>query len=113
MNRTVLAFGQYSSVRGWVQVLNELARLRPTDEDRPTAIVPSHGAIGDSTLIAYQRGFLQGVQARVGELKAQGRSEEQTVQAVTGEFQARYSFWNATNRIGAIARNAYAEAPLP
>jgi glyoxylase-like metal-dependent hydrolase (beta-lactamase superfamily II) len=113
MNRTVLAFGQYSSVQGWIQILNELARLRSTDSERATAIVPSHGAIGDSRLIAYQRGFLQGVQGRAAELKAQGRSEEQAVQALTEEFQTRFSFWSATNRIGNIARNAYAEAPAP
>jgi len=111
MNRTIVAFGQYSSARTWVDVLNQLAQLRPAERENPPVLVPSHGAIGTANLIAYQRGFLQGIQARVRELKGQGQSEAQVVPAVTAEFQARYSLWTATNRIEAIARRVYAETP--
>ena len=111
MNRAILAFGQYSSARAWVDILNQLGQLRPTNQDIPAVLVPSHGAIDTANLIAYQRGFLQSIQARVRELKGQGQSEAQVVPAVTAEFQARYSLWTATNRIEAIARRVYAETP--
>jgi glyoxylase-like metal-dependent hydrolase (beta-lactamase superfamily II) len=111
MNQTILAYGQYSSTRAWLDVLNQIVRLRPAQQENAPKLVPSHGPIGDAVLIAYQRGFLQGMAARAAELKRQGRTEAQAVQALTEEFQARYSFWNATQRINAVARNAFAEAP--
>jgi glyoxylase-like metal-dependent hydrolase (beta-lactamase superfamily II) len=111
MNQTILAYGQYSSTRAWMAALAQLALLRPANRENPAIVVPSHGAVGNANLIAYQRGFLQAVQARVGELKGQGQSEAQVVPAVTSELQGRYTYWTATNRIQAVVRNVYAETP--
>src|SRR5262245_40189923 len=72
--------------------------------------VPSHGGIGGAALSAKDREYLKMVQTRVGELKAQGKSADETVQAVTTEVQAKFPDWAQPPRIGAAARAAYAEA---
>jgi cyclase len=111
MNQRIVAFGQYSSTKAWMDAMAQLALLRPAESENPSIIVPSHGAVGNANLIAYQRGFFQAVQARVRELKGQGQSDAQVVPAVTAEFLARYSMWAGTNRIEAIVRNVCAETP--
>src|SRR4051812_24275637 len=104
MNRTFVAAGQTSSIKTWLATLDELDGLHPT------VVVPSHGGIGDATLIAKDRDYLRLVQARVAELKAQGKSAEETAQSVTTEVQAKFPDWAQPPRIGAAARAAYAEA---
>jgi glyoxylase-like metal-dependent hydrolase (beta-lactamase superfamily II) len=104
MNRVFLAAGAMSSIATWLATLDELAALRPA------AVVPSHGAIGDASLIAADRDYLKAVQARVAELKAQGQPSDTVAQTVATEIQARFPGWTAAARIGAAARAAYAEA---
>jgi glyoxylase-like metal-dependent hydrolase (beta-lactamase superfamily II) len=104
MNRTFLAANQTSSIRTWLATLDELESLHPT------SVVPSHGGIGDATLIARDRDYLRMVQTRAGELKAQGKSADETAQTVTTEVQAKFPDWTQPPRIGAAARAAYAEA---
>jgi glyoxylase-like metal-dependent hydrolase (beta-lactamase superfamily II) len=105
MNQTIVAYGQYSSTKAWMEALAALAQLRPEERENPPIVVPSHGAIGNANLIAYQRGFFEGVQARVRELKDQGKTEPEIFTSVTDEFKGRYSMWAATNRIAAIVAN--------
>jgi glyoxylase-like metal-dependent hydrolase (beta-lactamase superfamily II) len=109
MNQTIVAYGQYSSTKAWMDALAQLARLRPAEQEDPAIVVPSHGAVGNSNLIAYERGFFQGIQARVRELKDQGKSEPEILMSVTDEFKGRYAMWNATDRIAAIVSNVYQE----
>jgi hypothetical protein len=54
---------------------------------------------------------MQGIQTRVRELKAQGRSADETAAAIQTEFQARHPDWPRANGLAAAARAAYAEAP--
>jgi glyoxylase-like metal-dependent hydrolase (beta-lactamase superfamily II) len=105
MNRTFLAANATtSSIRTWLTTLDELDGLHPT------VVVPSHGGIGDATLIANDRDYLRLVQTRVGALKAQGKSADETAQTVTTEVQAKFPDWTQPPRIAAAARAAYAEA---
>ena len=90
-----------SSVRQW------LADLDLFDSLKPKRIVPSHGAMGDASLVANYRTFLTTVTDRVRALKMQGRSLEETVQTLQTELQGRYDRQRMT---GAI-RAAYGEAP--
>jgi glyoxylase-like metal-dependent hydrolase (beta-lactamase superfamily II) len=106
MNKTFVAFASpYSSVAAW---LADFDRLEPL---RPLKVVPSHGPIGEASLIAEQRGVMRAIQARSAELKRQGTSADQTATAVEAEFQTTYHDWLMPGRIAAIARAAYAEAP--
>src|SRR5438309_1030606 len=68
MSQRFLGAQPTSSITTWLTTLDELAALSPVK------VVPSHGAIGDASLIARDRAFLQAVQARVGELKRAGKS---------------------------------------
>jgi glyoxylase-like metal-dependent hydrolase (beta-lactamase superfamily II) len=104
MNHAFLAYGDYSSTQAWLAAFDRLEPLRPA------VIVPSHGRMGDATLIDQQRGVLKGLQARVVELKAQGQSADQAAQLLTSDFQARYVDWTAPNRIGVAVRSMYADA---
>jgi glyoxylase-like metal-dependent hydrolase (beta-lactamase superfamily II) len=103
MNRTFLAAGPVSSIKTWLATLEELDGLHAT------VVVPSHGAIGDASLIGRDREYLRAVQLRVTELKAQGKSADDMVQTVTMEIESKFSGWTAPMRVGAAVRAAYAE----
>src|SRR5204863_2914324 len=61
MSQRFLAAQNNSSIATWLSTLDELASLAPS------AVVPSHGSIGDATLSARDRAFPEAVQARVAE----------------------------------------------
>ena len=103
MNRAPLAFSQTSSVPAWLDVLTRIEPLRPA------VVVPAHGPVGDASAIAQQRAVLSTLQARVREVKAQGRTADEAVTALTAEFQSQHADWTASNRVGAIVRSLYAE----
>ena len=90
----------------WVSVLKQLEPLKPT------SIVPAHGPVGDGSLIAQQREVFEALQARVPQLKAQGRTADEAATTLTSEFQAKHPDWTASNRIGGMVRSLYAaDAP--
>jgi glyoxylase-like metal-dependent hydrolase (beta-lactamase superfamily II) len=94
----------YSSVRVWLASLSRLAALQPT------RIVPSHGAMGDKTMIDAYRTFLETVQTRARDLKMHGQTVDAAVETITKELQPRYAD-KAPARIGPAVRVAYNEAP--
>jgi glyoxylase-like metal-dependent hydrolase (beta-lactamase superfamily II) len=105
MNRTFLAFASpYSSVDAWLASLDEAARLQPS------RIVPSHGDMGDATLIGQQREYLSAVRTRARELKRQGKSADETAQIVSAEIRAKLPDWSAPARVADAVKSAYAEA---
>jgi glyoxylase-like metal-dependent hydrolase (beta-lactamase superfamily II) len=104
MSQRFLAAQNTSSITTWLSTLDELASLAPSK------VVPSHGSIGDATLIARDRAFLQAVQARVGELKRAGTSSDDAVAAVVAEIAPKYPEWGNPSGAAAAARAAYAEA---
>ena len=106
MNEAFLAFNSpSSSVDTWLARLDELSLLRPDH------VVPSHGRMGDASLIAAQRDYVQTVRTRVRELKRAGRTADETAELVGRELQARYPTWTSPTRVVAAARAAYREAP--
>src|SRR5262252_2540226 len=58
MNRRFLGFSATSSVQAWLRSLHEVEPLHPT------RIVPSHGEMGDGSLIEINRTYLESLQAR-------------------------------------------------
>jgi glyoxylase-like metal-dependent hydrolase (beta-lactamase superfamily II) len=106
MNRTFVALASpYSSVKAWLADFDQLEPLHPLK------VVPSHGRVGDASLIADQRTIMTAIQLRAVELKKQGKSADETASAVQSEFQAKHPDWAVPGRIGSIARTAYLEAP--
>jgi glyoxylase-like metal-dependent hydrolase (beta-lactamase superfamily II) len=103
MNRRFLGFNsQGSSVRAW---LNSLDKVEPL---HPTTIVPSHGEMGNGSLIELNRTYLKALQTRVAELKREGKTVDQVAETVVAEFKSKYPEW--TGNAAAAARSAYAEA---
>lgn len=92
----------YSSVQHWLASLDRLEALRPR------RIVPSHGPMGDTSLIEGYRKYLTTVRTRAGELKRQGKTIDETVQAVSTELQGSYP---DRGRLAGAVRAAYNEAP--
>jgi glyoxylase-like metal-dependent hydrolase (beta-lactamase superfamily II) len=103
MVKAPVAFSPTSTVNTWVSVLKQLGPLRPS------VIVPAHGLVGDGGAIAQQRTVFEALQARVRELRAQGRTADEAVMTLTAEFQSQHPDWTAPNRVGAIVRSLYAE----
>jgi glyoxylase-like metal-dependent hydrolase (beta-lactamase superfamily II) len=104
MSQRFLAAQTTSSITTWLSTLDELASLKPAK------VVPSHGSIGDVTLIARDRAFLQTVQERVGELKRAGKSSDEAAAAVVADIAPKYPEWGNPSGAAVVARAAYAEA---
>ena len=86
-----------------------MTTLDELDALKPAVVVPSHGGIGDAALIARDREYLTAVQARVAQLKAEGKSVDEVAQAVAPEIQAKFPGWTSPARIATAARAAYAQ----
>jgi glyoxylase-like metal-dependent hydrolase (beta-lactamase superfamily II) len=103
MNRRFLGFNSAgSSVRAWISSLDKVAPLHPA------RIIPSHGEMGDGSLIEKNRTYLQALQARAAELKRAGKTVDEAADTITAEFKSKYPDW--TGNAGAAARIAYNEA---
>ena len=91
----------YSKLSTWLQSLNRFEQMKPV------RIVPSHGPIGDASMITRWKTLMTTVQTRAGELKKQGRTLDDTVKVIQDELQDRYP----RNGLAGVARAAYNEAP--
>ncbi len=98
------AFASVSSSLGhWLASLERLERLNPA------LIVPSHGPLGDGTLLVSDyRSYLTEVRDRTAAVKKAGRNLDQALAAVTDAFGDRAP--DKARLAGAI-RAAFAEAP--
>jgi glyoxylase-like metal-dependent hydrolase (beta-lactamase superfamily II) len=86
-----------------------LASMDLFDKLQPKRIVPSHGAMGDLSMVANYRRFLQTVQQRAGELKKQGKTADETVATLSAELASAYP--NGGARLQGSIRAAYTQAP--
>ena len=96
----------FSSVRTWNTVLDRLAVMKPA------IIIPSHGRRGDESMIATYRDYFRALQARVAELKKQGRSSEETAATLQDEMPKKFQglAYRGANRVTFAAQVAYNEA---
>ena len=92
-----------ATVRQWLTSMNIFEKLQPK------RIVPSHGPMGDTGLIATYKTLLTTVSSRASELKKQGRTLEEATTAIAAELQAKYP--NGGARLLGTIRAAYNEAP--
>jgi glyoxylase-like metal-dependent hydrolase (beta-lactamase superfamily II) len=93
-----------ASGKNWLSILDQL------DELHPRAIVPGHGEVGDARLIGIERTYLKAVQSRVAELKAQGKSADESVKLLSTEFRAKYPDWENPGWIADAVERFYSEA---
>lgn len=90
-----------SSLNHWLIALDRL------DAFKPMHVVPSHGLRGDAAMISGYRTYLTRVRDRAAALKKAGKTQDETVAAVTEELAGQYP--DRARMAGAI-RNAWAEA---
>lgn len=83
-----------------------LSTLDRFDALKPVRIVPSHGAMGDASMIVGYRSFLTTVRDRAAALKKDGKSIDETVRALQDELQGRFN----RNQMASAVRAAYNEA---
>jgi glyoxylase-like metal-dependent hydrolase (beta-lactamase superfamily II) len=103
MNQRFVSFNStYSSLDAWLDSLDELETLGTTQ------IIPSHGAIGDQSLIETNREYLAAIRWRVVRLKAGGRLIDEASETAASEVHPRFPGWSGslTNAV----RVAYDEA---
>ena len=93
-----------ASGKNWLAILDHL------DELQAHMIVPGHGEVGDATLIGIERTYLKAVQSRVVELKAQGKSSEESAKLLSAEFRAKYPDWDNPGWIADAVKRFYAES---
>ena len=87
-----------------------LARLDGFDVD---VIVPSHGPLGDASLIEIYDDYLATILSRTAELKAAGRSAEEAARILMNELGPDCPDWREEDRVflGNAARFAWEEVP--
>ena len=83
-----------------------IGSLDTFDALKPVRIVPSHGAMGDASMIATYRSFLTTVRARAAALKQDGKTVDETVRTLQDELQARFN----RSQMASAVRAAYNEA---
>ena len=103
MNNSFLAAMPVSSMQAWLNAFDKFDALHPR------TIVPSHGAIGEGSLIASNRALMLEIQMRVRELKGQGKSADEVATIIQSELPTRHPGWPRANGLAAIARSAYSE----
>ena len=96
------AVGTGSTFATWIASQDRFEALKPA------RVVPSHGPIGDASMIATNKRFLTTVQARAAELKKAGRTADETVAALQPDFETIYG---TSPRVAGTIRAAYAQAP--
>ena len=92
-----------STITQWLVSQDRFEKLQPR------RIVPSHGPIGDLSLVSNYRTLLSTVQRRAAELKKQGRTVDEVATTVAGELKEKYP--NGGARLAGTIRAAYTEAP--
>lgn len=90
-----------ATIAHWLASLDRLEALQPA------RIVPSHGPFGGLEIIEGYRVYLTRIRDRAAVLKKAGKTQDETIQAITHEMSARFA---DRNRLAGAVRAAYAEA---
>ena len=94
-----------SNSRSWLASLDRL------DAFQARTLVPGHRDITDASIIGEYRGYLIALQARVAQLKREGKSSDETGELLRNEFRVKYPDWDQPLRIHAAATAIYREMP--
>jgi glyoxylase-like metal-dependent hydrolase (beta-lactamase superfamily II) len=103
MKQAFPAFTAQSSFETWFKSLDTLGDLRPTH------VVGAHYGMGDLSIVSAYREFFTALRGRVAEMKAQGKSAEETGKTLRAEFAGKYPNWDQPARVLTAAAAAYAQ----
>jgi glyoxylase-like metal-dependent hydrolase (beta-lactamase superfamily II) len=87
-----------ATIPHWLESLDRLDALKPK------VVVPSHGPIGDATIMQGYRDYLTHIRHRTAELKKAGKTQDEAVQIVTDEMSEKYP---DKGRLAGAIRAAY------
>ena len=91
-----------AKISHWLDSLDRLEALKAKQ------LVPSHGPFGDNSIITGYRAYLTRIRDRSAELKKSGKTQDETVQAITDEMSAQFP---DKNRLAGAIRAGFSEAP--
>lgn len=92
-----------SRASSWLASLDELDKLKAR------TVIGAHYPITDASVIKDYRDFLKAVQARVAELKKEGKSSDDVAVQVRTEFAKKYPDWAQPIRVHNAATVIYSE----
>ena len=92
-----------SMSRTWLTSLDALDVLKPR------TVIGAHYPVADATIIGEYRELIRSLQARVAELKRQGKSSDETGELLRNEFRLKYPGWAQPLRLHVAATRIYAE----
>jgi glyoxylase-like metal-dependent hydrolase (beta-lactamase superfamily II) len=93
-----------SATRTWLLALDEMEKLKPR------TVIGAHYPVGDASMISDYRNFLRALQARVAELKKEGKSSDDVAVQVREEFAKKYPGWAQPIRVHPAATVVYKES---
>jgi glyoxylase-like metal-dependent hydrolase (beta-lactamase superfamily II) len=96
------AVGNGAQLSQWVASQDALTALQPA------RVVPSHGPMGDASIMERTKRFITTAQTRAAELKQAGKTLDETLAALRAELAPAYG---ASPRMDGTIRAAYAQAP--
>ena len=94
-----------SRSQSWLASLDRLSALKPR------TVIGAHYPVTDASVIGEYRDYLKALQARVAELKRQGKTSDETAEQLRAEFHAKYPDWAQPLRVHSAATAIYAEFP--
>jgi glyoxylase-like metal-dependent hydrolase (beta-lactamase superfamily II) len=94
--------GAGASLDQWLKSQDRFTALQPS------RVVPSHGPIGDASIMTRTKAFVSTIQKRAAELKKTGKTVDETVATLQAELEPTYG---ASPRMAGPIRAAYAQAP--
>ena len=94
-----------SRSRSWLASLDQLSALKPR------TVIGAHYPVTDASVIDEYRDYLKALQARVAEVKRQGKTSDETAEQLRAEFHAKYPDWSQPLRVHSAATAIYAEFP--
>jgi len=78
---------------------------------RPAHVVGAHYGMGGASIVSAYLDFFKALQARVAELKAQGKSSDETGTTLRNEFHSKYPDWDQPLRVHSAATKIYSYLP--
>ena len=94
-----------SRSQSWLASLDQLSALKPR------TVIGAHYPVTDASVIGEYRDYLKALQARVAEVKRQGKTSDETAEQLRAEFHAKYPDWSQPLRIHSAATAIYSELP--
>ena len=88
-----------------------LASLDAMEALRPSQVVGAHYGMGGVSILSAYRDYIKALQVRVAEMKAQGKSSDETARTLRAEFHAKYPDWDQPSRVDMAATATYAQLP--